>query len=1099
MTRGALKNPYAVVAISLIVIILGVVSYQKMVVDIFPEINVPVVAVATFYKGMGPSEIEGAITLRLEQLYLQASYVEHIESRSLAGISLIKIYFHPEYDVNAGVAEITSLTYSALRYLPKGMFPPAIIKFGASSLPIAQLTVSSPTLDEKEVRDLAYFTVRPQLGTVPGAAPLPPVGGTIRQITVFLDQQQMQARGISTGEIVKAVNAENVLIPAGDVNIGDFDYNVFSNSMIGFVKDLNNIPIKVANGAPVFLRDVATAADSTSVQSNAVRINGRRAVYIPILKQAGANTIAVIDGIKEALQHLTGVPEGVQVKLIFDQSLYIRNAIHTLQHEMLLGGGLACVMILLFLGSVRAMFIVALAIPLSLTSAVICLSFTGQTINIMTLGGLALSVGTLVDNSIVVLENIHRHLEMGKPLGDAVAVGASEVALPMLVITISILIVYLPIAFFTGIIRFLFIPLALAVVYAMGASYVASLTVAPVAIATFERGTPHGEAVVQKRPTGWGWVTAAWSRINLFERLVERYVRVLRWGLRHKALVTAVVILVFAGSLLMAPQLQTEFFPKVDAGQFMLLVSAPEGTRLEKTEAMIAKIEDVITHRIPPEDLDQILTDMGIRRGWIALYSPNAGTHASVIMVNLAREHKGSSWEYIDRIRADLQQQFPGIKFGFQTGGLISDVLNFGLPAPIDIKVAGPDIGQLYQAAVHIQQALAPVNGVTDVRVNQGMHTPELHLNVDRTKAAYLGMTQQQVMADVTTALTSNLSLEPSYWIDPKSHNAYFVVAQYAQQDLRKLEDVLNTPLVSAKVGLPGSIVSGDGHLTGSTLALQNTPYTGAPILPSGGVFAIDGHAGGPTVLLKDLVSVERKVGPEQIAHFNLQPTIDVLANVQGNDLGRVARAVEARLATLSLAKEVQVSLLGEVNSMRQALSSFALTLPVATILVYLVMVGLFRSFLDPLIILCAVPLGFIGVIWMLWLTQTSVNVESQIGTLMMIGIVVSNSVLLVDFANGLVRDGMPLEEAVVQAGRLRIRPVLMTALATMLGLAPMALGFGEGSESNIPLARAVIGGLIVSTFMTLLFVPILHTLLRKRTRHPAPRHITVEEDLRGS
>jgi multidrug efflux pump subunit AcrB len=789
----------------------------------------------------------------------------------------------------------------------------------------------------------------------------------------------------------------------------------------------------------------------------------------------------------------------VQVKLIFDQSLYIRNAIHTLQHEMLLGGGLACVMILLFLGSVRAMFIVALAIPLSLTSAVICLSFTGQTINIMTLGGLALSVGTLVDNSIVVLENIHRHLEMGKPLGDAVAVGASEVALPMLVITISILIVYLPIAFFTGIIRFLFIPLALAVVYAMGASYVASLTVAPVAIATFERGTPHGEAVVQKRPTGWGWVTAAWSRINLFERLVERYVRVLRWGLRHKALVTAVVILVFAGSLLMAPQLQTEFFPKVDAGQFMLLVSAPEGTRLEKTEAMIAKIEDVITHRIPPEDLDQILTDMGIRRGWIALYSPNAGTHASVIMVNLAREHKGSSWEYIDRIRADLQQQFPGIKFGFQTGGLISDVLNFGLPAPIDIKVAGPDIGQLYQAAVHIQQALAPVNGVTDVRVNQGMHTPELHLNVDRTKAAYLGMTQQQVMADVTTALTSNLSLEPSYWIDPKSHNAYFVVAQYAQQDLRKLEDVLNTPLVSAKVGLPGSIVSGDGHLTGSTLALQNTPYTGAPILPSGGVFAIDGHAGGPTVLLKDLVSVERKVGPEQIAHFNLQPTIDVLANVQGNDLGRVARAVEARLATLSLAKEVQVSLLGEVNSMRQALSSFALTLPVATILVYLVMVGLFRSFLDPLIILCAVPLGFIGVIWMLWLTQTSVNVESQIGTLMMIGIVVSNSVLLVDFANGLVRDGMPLEEAVVQAGRLRIRPVLMTALATMLGLAPMALGFGEGSESNIPLARAVIGGLIVSTFMTLLFVPILHTLLRKRTRHPAPRHITVEEDLRGS
>ncbi len=467
-------------------------------------------------------------------------------------------------------------------------------------------------------------------------------------------------------------------------------------------------------------------------------------------------------------------------------------------------------------------------------------------------------------------------------------------------------------------------------------------------------------------------------------------------------------------------------------------------------------------------------------------------------MVNLSRTHTKSTWEYIDLIRADLQRKFPGIKFGFQTGGLISDVLNFGLPAPIDIKVAGPQLQQLYQTAVHIQQLLAPVPGVTDVRVNQGMHTPELHINVDRVKAAYFGMTQQQVMSDVTTALTYNLSLEPSYWIDPQSHNAYFVVAQYPQQDLTKLEDVLNTPLVSAKIGLPGNIVSGDSYLTGSTLTLQNTPYTGPPILPAGGLFATDGHSQGPTILLKDLVSVERKIGPEQITHYNLQPTFDVLANVQGTDLGRVARALEERLSTLSLPKGVQISLLGEVNSMRQALSSFAMTLPVATILVYLVMVGLFRSFLDPLIILCAVPLGFVGVIWMLLLTQTSVNVESQIGTLMMIGIVVSNSVLLVDFTNGLVRDGMPLEEAVVQAGRLRIRPVLMTALATILGLAPMALGFGEGSESNIPLARAVIGGLMVSTFMTLLFVPILQALLRKRPQQTTPLHITVEEGPHG-
>ncbi|HJY80875.1 MAG TPA: efflux RND transporter permease subunit, partial [Candidatus Binatia bacterium] len=1019
MTRSALRNPYAIVALSLIIVILGVVSYQKMVVDIFPDINIPVIAVATFYKGMGPSEIEGAITLRLEQLYLQASYVEHIESRSLPGISLIKIYFHPAYDVNAGVAEITSLTYSALRYLPKGMFPPTIIKFGASSLPIAQLTVSSPTLSEKEVRDLAYFTIRPQLGVVPGAAPLPPEGGTIRQVTVFLDRERMQARGISAGEIVHAVNAQNVLIPAGDVNIGDFDYNVFSNSMVQLVTNINDIPVKIADGVPVFLKDVATAADSTAVQTNAVRINGRRAVYIPILKQAGANTIAVIDGIKETLQHLTGLPNDMQVKLIFDQSLYIRNAIQTLQHEMLLGGGLACLMILLFLGSLRAMLIVALAIPLSILSAVIFLSFTGQTINIMTLGGLALSVGTLVDNSIVVLENIHRHLEMGKPLGEAVADGASEVALPMLVITISILIVYLPIVFFTGIIRFLFVPLALAVVYAMGASYVASLTVAPVAVAALER-TAHeaSEPLVHQHPRGLGWLVAVWSRVNVFECLVERYVRVLRWGLRHKGLVVGGVVAVLVGSLLLVPRLQTEFFPKVDAGQFILTISAPEGTRLEKTEAIIGQIEELIKRRIPSAELDQILADMGIPPGWNALYSQNSGPHASAILVSLVHDHQRSTWDYIDLLRADLQEQFPGLKFGFQTGGLVSDVLNFGLPAPVDIKISGSHLKQLVQTAEEVRELLTPVDGVTDVRVLQGMHTPELHLNVDRTKAAYFGMTEQQVMVDVTTALTSNLSLEPSYWIDPKSNNAYFVVAQYPEQDLTKFADFLNTPLVSAKVDLPTSIgIGGDGLFKGSSIALQNTPYSGEPLLPSGGNFARNTQSQGPTVLLKDVVEVVRKEGPEQITRFNLRPTIDVLAGVPGNDLGRVARAIETQLANVQLPKGVQITLLGEVNSMRQALSGFAGTLPIATLLVYLVMVALLRSFIDPLIILSAVPLGFIGVIWMLLATQTSVNVESQIGMLMMIGIVVSNSVLLVDFANGLIRQGMAVEEAVGQAG----------------------------------------------------------------------------------
>ena len=478
MVRASLKNPYAVVASCLIVVLLGVVSYQKMTVDICPEIKVPVVAVATFYKGMGPNEIEGAISLRLEQLFLQASYVEHIESRSLPGVSLIKIYFHPEYNVDAGLSEITSLTYSALRFMPKGMFPPTIIKFGATNLPIANLVLSSPSLGEKEVRDIAYFTVRPQLGTVQGVSLPPTFGGTIRQITIFLDREKMLARGVSIDQVVKAVNTENLLVPAGDVKIGDFDYNVYSNSIVSLVEEMNDFPIKVTNGVPVFLKEVGTASDSTSIQVNVVRANGRRSVYVPILKQAGANTLKVIDGIRETLPKLKGIPSDLELKLIFDQSSYIRQSITTVQHEMLLGGGLACLMILVFLGSFRSMLIIALAIPISIASAFVLLYFTGHTINIMTLGGLALAVGTLVDNSIVVLENIHRHMELGKPIRQAAAEGASEVALPMLVITVSVLIVYLPIVFFTGTIKFLFVPLALAVAYAMGASYVASLTLA---------------------------------------------------------------------------------------------------------------------------------------------------------------------------------------------------------------------------------------------------------------------------------------------------------------------------------------------------------------------------------------------------------------------------------------------------------------------------------------------------------------------------------------------------------------------------------------------------------------------------------------------
>lgn len=1073
MVRAALKNPFAVIAISLIVIIIGVVSYQKMVVDIFPEINMPVVAVATFYKGMGPSEVEGAITLRLEQAFLQASYIDHIESRSLPGVSLIKIYFHSSYDVNAGLAEITSLTYANLRYLPQGIFPPIIIKFGAASLPIAVQTTSSDTMTEKEVRDLAYFNVRPQLGNVPGVAFPTTFGGTVRQVTVFLDPERMQARGVSTHEIVNSVNVQSVLLPAGDVKIGDLDYNVYTNSMIQVVDQMNDIPIKVVNGVPIFLRDVGKAVDSTMIQTNVVRINGNRAVYLPILKQAGANTIAVIDGIKDVLPKLIGIPHELSVKLLFDQSLYIRQAIQTLEHEGLLGGGLACLMVLLFLGSLRYTVIIAMAIPLSVTAAFIGLYFTGHSVNIMTLGGLALAVGRLVDDAIVVVENTHRHMDMGKSPKEAAGDAVSEVALPMLVITITVFLVFLPIAFFTGIIKFLFVPLALTVAYAMMASYLVALTVAPVSIAWLFRKERHGKQEHPAPPhrglTGW------WNRINVFDPFVERYVVVLRWCLGHKAIVIVVVLVTFVGTLLLTPRLATEFFPKVDAGSFILNVSAPEGTRIEKTEAIIAKIETLIREAIPPTELDQIVSNIGVPQGWMVLYTPVNGPHQGFILVSLIREHAVRTDTIIATLRQTLRREFPGLKFSFQTGGIVSDVINAGLPAPIDIKVSGPNMRDLATTANEIRDVVMHMPGTTDVQVRQGVDYPEIHLDINRAKASYVGLNEQQIVMDLVTGLSSNVNLNPGYWIDPRTNNAYFVVTQFPEQILVGFEDFLNIPLVGTHVDQPMSASVGGTRLRGSSLVLTQTPFPERPRLP--GVT----QSGGSPVLLRDLVDVVRKVGPETVDHYNLQRTMDVLVTVPGNDLGRTATQIETAVAKLKIPKDVMVAFKGEVDSMRAAIAGFAGTLPLAMVLIYLVMVGLFRSWLDPLVVMFAVPLGFIGVVWMLLLTDTSVNVESLIGTLMMIGIVVSNSVLLVDFANNKLLEGMPLEEAVVEAGRLRIRPILMTSLATVIGLAPMALGIGEGSESNMPLARAVIGGLTVSTFMTLLFIPVLHEIARRR------------------
>ncbi len=1085
LTRAALKNPYAVFAVCMIALVLGAVSYQKMRVDIFPEIKIPTILVTTFYRGMSPSEMEGAITLKMEQRFVEASYVEHIESQSLAGMSYIKVFFQPEYSIDSAQSELTSLAYSIIRLLPPGVYPPSVFKFGVSSLPVGLLSISSDTLGPKEIRDLAYFTVRQQIATIPGISFGPPLGGKVRQITVFLDQSRMLARGLSPSDVVKAINAQSAIVPAGDIKLGDLDYYVYSNSLIDAVEKINDIPIKVVNGTPILVRDIGTAADSAAIQTSIVRVNGREATYIPITRQEGANTLEVTDGIRAKLPSLTEIPAGTTVKFLYDQSLYIRQAIANLQKEGLLGAGLAGLMIFLFLRSVKAALVVALAIPLSLTAALVALYLTGQSVNIMTLGGLALVIGTLLDNNIVVQENLHRHLEMGKDGRTAAEDSAIELTLPILVATICILIVYLPIMFFSGIIKYLFVPLAMTVAFAMLADYAVSMTVTPVILSRlYHRG--HGNGSQEEA-----------DRKDWFRFVLAVYEPLLRAGVRFKAVVMILALLALVGTgALLVPRLHSEFFPKVDAGNFTMLVSAPEGSRIEKTTAIVAQIEQLVQETIPKQDLEEVISNTGLYFGDAARFAPNTGNHTAFVLVNLVTGHEGTTEEYVNRMREKLHATLPGVEVSFQTGGIISDVLNFGLRAPIDIQVKGPSLDVIRPIAEAIQQKVAQVPNTVDVRIKQGKSYPELHIDVDRTKAAYYGITQDRVVVDVITGISSNIALSPNYWLDPKTANGYYLLAQYPEQSLTSVEDLLNIPIIGARTPLnPTSSLTTAGS-GGSVVALQNTPFAGRNLDLANGFYAADERRG-PPVLLRDVASLNMKTGPDSVDHYDLSRLVNVLVTPVGNDLGRVAQDIERAIAAVPLPKDVTIQLKGEVANMRSAISNFALALPLAVLLIYLVMVGLFRSFIDPLIILVAVPLGWIGTVLMLHLTDTSVNVESMIGTLMMMGIVVSNSILLVDFANRMADTGASAEQAVLEAGTRRIRPILMTALATILGLLPLALGFGEGNETMVPLARAVVGGLAVSTVMTLLVVPVMHALvLGRRPQMIAPQTDpdTVEE-----
>ncbi len=1035
MAGFSLRNPHTIIVGALIIAILGGTAFVRMPVDVFPSLHIPVVVVATFYPGMPPLDMEADITTRFERFFTLGSDIEHIESRSLPGVSIIKVFFHPGVNLDAAAAQLGDLAMADLRHLPPGTLPPLVLKSGASSLPVTLVTVSGQGFTQTQLHDQAQYNVRNWLATVAGTSVPPPFGGKYRQIMVYVNQPALQSRGLTLMDVVKSLNRSNLIIPAGDAKIGSTDYFVYTNSMIDNPENINDVPVKVAGEGqrPVFVGDIGQAEDAAQIQQNIVRINGQRSVYVPVLKQSGSNTIAIVDGIQELLPKITGIPKALKLKAIFSQATYVRNAVEALEHEAVLGSVLASFMILIFLGSFRSTLAIFLSIPLSILAAAFGLLLTGGTVNIMTLGGFALAIGRLVDDSTVVLENINRHLAEGEEPRIAAQRGADEVALPVLASTITTIIVFFPVMFLFGVARYLFSALALTVVMAMMASYVVAMTIIPIYCARFL----NAESAREEEHGGSG-LLGRFRRV--YERFADRYERVLNRALDYKFPVIGVVALLFVGSLFVFPLLGTELFPTTDAGQFIINYRAPVGTRIELTEGLTERMESVVRQVIPSNELSTIVSNIGLAPGFSAIFSSNAASDSGFMMVALNADHKQSTFVYIKRLKQALSKQLPEVQTFFSSGSIVDSVLNFGLAAPIDVQLSGPSYSELFPAARSAQQIIDGLPQVANTFIPEESDYPTLSVDVDRVKAARLGLDQRDVVTNLITALTSNAMIAPSIWIEPKTGNDYFLTAQYYENEINSLETLKNIPVSPPAAGRRDN-----------------------------------------AVLLRDVASIGSERHPAEADHYNIQRVVDVLVAPRGDDLGGTQDSVQKALQKLKLPEDVKINLRGSVAAMQKSFSSFGFGLAMAVVLLYLVMVAQFRSFLDPFLIMFAVPMGLIGVIWTLYLTGTTLNIESFMGIIVMVGIVVSNSILLVDFANQRRREGQPLRQAVVESARIRMRPILMTALATVVGLLPLALELGAGSEASAPLARAAAGGLAVSTLFTLILVPAIYELAYSR------------------
>ncbi|HLK67298.1 MAG TPA: efflux RND transporter permease subunit [Bryobacteraceae bacterium] len=1045
MSRFAIRNPYFIVVACLIIAVVGVTSLVRMPVDMFPAMNIPVVVVATFYSGMPPEQIETDITSRFERFFTLGSGIEHIESRSLPGVSIIKVYFQPGSNPDSAVTTISNLAMAQLRRLPPGTLPPVVLKFDASSLPVCLVTFKGQGLDETSLRDLAQFQVRNQVGSVPGASVPQPFGGKYRQIMVYTDPYKLEAHQMSLMDVVRAVNTANLILPAGDVQLGGLDYNIYTNSQLSTVHEIDELPIKTVGTSPVRIADIGYAADAQQIQTNIVRVDGQRSVFIPVMKQGGdANTIDVVDGVREKLEHLFDVPKALISRVVFDQSVFVKTAIETLLHEGAIGLFLTSIMILVFLGSMRATVAVFFSIPLSALTAFILLSMGGSSINAMVLGGLALAFSRLIDNSVVVLENIYRHLEMGEDSVTAAEKGGREVALPVLASTLTTIVVFFPVTMLYGVSRFLFSALALAVVLSLLASYSVAMTVVPLFCSKFIKSAhgTHAEGHGRRR-------RGLLERFNdwfnpRFEGFLNFYDRVVSVVLKRPVAVLFFLSGLIVVSLFIYPLLDFAFFPRTDPGQFMMNVKLPSGTRIGITEDEIAKVENLVRSEVTPEDLGMIVSNIGSTPDFSAIYTPNSGMHTATVQVSLKEDHKVGSYEYMARVRRRIAEEMPEVRAYFQSGGLVDAVLGMGMPAPIDVQVAGSNLKDSYRTANEMATQIRKFPGVGDIYIPQDLDYPALHLDIDRMRASEMGLTQQEVVDNVITALTSNTMIAPSFWIDPRNGNDYMLTVQYPESQIKSFSDLRAIP--------------------------------------------IRGATNADSTRLDMVSAIQRIKSPTEVDHYGLRRTIDIYVQPTGEDLSRVAKQIEDLKARTSIPNGVSVSLQGLVQGMRESFHKFGIGLTLSVVLLYLILVAQFRSFLDPLLILTAAPPGVTGALVILYVTGTSMNVMSLMGLMILIGMTVSDSILIVEFTRHLREDGMAVRQAVVTAARVRLRPVLMTSLATIVGLLPMALKLGAGSESYAPLARAVLGGMSVSLVMTVIMVPAAYFVAyRKADTLPAP------------